>query len=210
MQRKAGTLLMAIGIIVVAIAIFQYIEHQVKMKQALAKAEALVESSPVEVTSAANLSASSVVPSESLTERPAFSPNENDVIGTLQIPKIQAELPIIEGTDEVMLQKGVGHYLTSAFPSEGEQIVLSGHRDTVFRDFAKLELGDRFIVKMPYGTFNYKISSTEIVDQDDTSVIRSMGEEVLVVTTCYPFRYVGDAPERYIVYALPVLDDENS
>jgi len=210
MQRKAGTLLMAIGMIVVAIAIFQYIEHQVKMKQALAKAEALVESSPLKDASETKPSASSVAASESLSERPKFSPKENDVIGTLHIPKIEAELPIIEGTEEEMLQQGVGHYLTSAFPSDGEQIVLSGHRDTVFRDFAKLELGDRFIVKMPYGTFHYEISSTEIVDQDDTSVIRSMGEEVLVVTTCYPFRYVGDAPERYIVYALPVLDGENS
>nr|WP_311772818.1 sortase [Cohnella xylanilytica] len=56
-------------------------------------------------------------------------------------------------------------------------------------------------------TFEYEISSTEIVDKDDTSVIRSMGKEVLVVTTCYPFRYVGPAPQRYVVYADPVSSE---
>ncbi|MFM1653804.1 hypothetical protein ACI7RC_17120 [Brevibacillus sp. B_LB10_24] len=121
MRRKAGTLLMAIGMFVVAIAIFQYFEHQIKMKQALAKAEALVASSPMEDTFAAELTASSAASSDSLSERPEFSPSENEVIGTLLIPKIKAELPIIEGTDKEMLKQGVGHYLTSAFPSEGEQ-----------------------------------------------------------------------------------------
>lgn len=210
MRRHAGTLLIVLGTIFVAIAISQFFEHQFKMKQALAKAKAIVESSPLKHTTAVEPSASSAAPPDSLAERLKFNPKDNEVIGTLQIPKIKAELPIIEGTDEEMLEQGVGHYRTSAFPTEGEQIVLSGHRDTVFRNFAKLDVGDRFIVKMPYGTYQYEISSTEIVDKDDTSVIRSMGKEVLVVTTCYPFRYVGNAPDRYIVYALPVADEENS
>lgn len=128
----------------------------------------------------------------------------HDVIGLLEIPKIEAELPIIEGTDEEMLEQGVGHYSASVFPSDGEQILLSGHRDTVFRKFGDLAIGDRFIVKMPYGTFEYEIKHTEIVDKDDTSVIRSMEKEVLVVSTCYPFHFVGAAPDRYVVYAYPI------
>lgn len=103
-----------------------------------------------------------------------------------------------------MLDKGVGYYSASVFPSDGEQILLSGHRDTVFRKFADLKIGDRFIVKMPYGTFEYEMKSSKIVDKNDTSVIRSMGEEVLVLSTCYPFHYVGPARDRYVIYAYPV------
>lgn len=93
---------------------------------------------------------------------------------------------------------------TEQAKGDGEQIVLSGHRDTVFRDFGQLEIGDTFVVNMPYGTYEYAIRETEIVPEDDTSVIRKMGEEVLVVTTCYPFHMVGSAPERFVAYAYTV------
>ena len=105
------------------------------------------------------------------------------------------------------MKKGVGHLVQSVFPGQNEQIVISGHRDTVFRGFEKLEIGDLFIVHMPYGTYTYEMRETEIVDKDDTSVVRSMGEEVLVVTTCYPFYYIGPAPMRFVIYAYPVENE---
>lgn len=204
MRKKAGTFMILLGAIVIALAVFQYFDNRVKTKQALTEARTVIEPSPYGNIPAAVQVASPDPRREALAGRQKFKPVESDVLGVLEIPKIKAELPMIEGTDEEMLDRGVGHYSASALPLDGEQILLSGHRDTVFRNFAKLELGDRFIVKLPYGTFEYEISSTEIVDKDDTSVIRSMGKEVLVVTTCYPFRYVGDAPQRYVVYADPV------
>lgn len=192
-----------LGVIIISIAIFQYAEHRIQLKTALAKAEVLVGEKSGDLPETKPWTASNSAPDPSIT-RQQFHPVENDVIGLLEIPKIKAELPIIEGTDEEMLEKGVGHYSATVFPSDGEQILLSGHRDTVFRNFGDLDIGDRFIVKMPYGAFEYEIASTKIVDKDDTSVIRLMGEEVLVVSTCYPFRYVGAAPDRYVVYAYPV------
>ncbi|MFC4736841.1 class D sortase [Bacillus daqingensis] len=134
----------------------------------------------------------------------SFQAHENESFAVLDIPKLGRSLPIIEGTDADSLAKGVGRVASTAYPGEGEQIVLSGHRDTVFRDFGQLEIGDRFIVTTPYGEFEYEMRETEIVDEDDTSVIREMGEEVLVVSTCYPFHLVGTAPERYVIYAYPV------
>lgn len=128
-----------------------------------------------------------------------------DVIGNLYIPKLDRELPIIEGTDPEELEKGVGHLRESALPTQNDQILLSGHRDTVFRNFDQLELGDTFVIKLPYGTFEYEIYDTEIVSADDTTVIRSTApDEILTVTTCYPFYYIGNAPERFVFYAKPV------
>jgi sortase A len=194
---------MILGFVIVSIAIFQYTQHQIKLNKALTQAKAFIGEKNGETPEMKPLTGPKSTPSSPMV-RQQFNPKENEVIGLLEIPKIDAELPIIEGTDEEMLDKGVGHYSASVFPTDGEQILLSGHRDTVFRKFADLEIGDHFIVKMPYGTFEYEIASTKIVDKDDTSVIRSMGREVLVVSTCYPFRYVGSAPDRYVVYAYPV------
>ncbi|MYL57815.1 class D sortase [Virgibacillus halodenitrificans] len=132
-----------------------------------------------------------------------FQAEFNEAFATLDIPKLGKTLPIVEGTDPNSLEKGVGHLSESVFPGDNEQIVLSGHRDTVFRNFGELVIGDQFVVNMPYGSYDYTIKETEIVPEDDTSVIRKMNEEVLVVTTCYPFSYVGFAPERFVAYAYP-------
>lgn len=133
-----------------------------------------------------------------------FSPEMHEAVGILHVPRIDRSIGIVEGTDPDALDMGVGHMSSTVFPGQGEQIILSGHRDTVFRNFAELEIGDEFIVEMPYGDFIYEIKHTEIVSADDTSVVREMGEEVLVVSTCYPFSYLGSAPDRFVFYAYPV------
>ncbi|WP_370222911.1 class D sortase [Cytobacillus sp.] len=137
------------------------------------------------------------------TEHPIdVSFEQGEAIGILKIPRLSAELPIIEGTDEDELEKGVGHYSTTVLPGQPDQILLSGHRDTVFRSLGELETGDIFEVSMPYGEFTYEITDSKIVDADDTTVIRSTApNEILTVSTCYPFFYVGNAPSRYILNA---------
>jgi sortase A len=138
---------------------------------------------------------------DTLTEQPAMG----DVIGLLIFPSISKELPIIEGTDEDDLEKGVGHFKGSSYPNEKGQIVLSGHRDTVFRRLGELKLEDILIIELSYGTFFYKIVSTEIVDADDRNIITlQKKEEILILTTCYPFSFIGNAPQRYIITAIPI------
>jgi sortase A len=134
----------------------------------------------------------------------SYFANYGEEVGLLVIPKLEAILPIVEVVEEDDLEKGVGHYTGTKYPGQNGQIVLSGHRDTVFRRLGELEIGDEFIVKMPYGDFTYVIERTQIVDADDRTVINpDIDEELLTVTTCYPFRYVGSAPDRYIIYAKP-------
>lgn len=135
-----------------------------------------------------------------------FNPEYGETIGILVIPKINEKLPIVEGTDFEMLKQGVGHYETTLYPGQGGQLLLSGHRNTVFTRLKELDVGDKFIVQMSYGTYEYELKSTEIVNQYDTTIIRDMDEETLTLSTCYPFSYLGNAPDRYIVYA--ILIDE--
>ncbi|MBM7690896.1 sortase A [Peribacillus deserti] len=125
-----------------------------------------------------------------------------DIIGILSIPAIKSDLPIIEGTHEDDLAKGVGHYSTSALPDQDNQILLSGHRDTVFRKLGDLKTGDTLELKMPSQTFSYKIFKSYIVDKDNTTVIRDTSpKEILTLSTCYPFSFVGNAPNRYVIEA---------
>lgn len=128
-------------------------------------------------------------------------PEKGDVMGDLYIPKLEATLPIYHGTDEDELEKGVGHYAGSVLPGEKDNSVLSGHRDTVFRKLGDVGVGDLLVTKTAAGTFTYKVRKVRIVDADDRTVIVPKPKATLTVTTCYPFSYIGSAPERYVLIA---------
>ncbi|WP_044642686.1 class D sortase [Risungbinella massiliensis] len=129
-------------------------------------------------------------------------PKVGESVGELIIPKLSAVLPIVEGTDAEELEKGVGHFRKSALPGEENNSVLSGHRDTVFRRTGELKIGDPLLVKTRAGLFTYTIEKTWIVDDEDrTVIVPHPGEKLLTLTTCYPFNWIGSAPERYIIQA---------
>jgi len=128
-------------------------------------------------------------------------PAEGDIIGSLSIPVLKQKLPIIQGTGADELKKGVGHFTQSVLPGEEDNSVLSGHRDTVFAKLGKLKIGDQLIVQTSAGTFTYEINRIRIVDKDDKTVIVPADHAVLTLTTCYPFRFVGNAQDRYILTA---------
>ena len=201
MKRMIGFGLLATGIVLIGFSVYQLHWHHTSTEKALAVAEELIAAreesgqNALETDAAATGQASPTSESNYQTD---------DIIGILKIPALAETYPIIEGTDEEMLVKGVGHYPTTALPGGNEQILLSGHRGTVFQRLGELQAGDRFIVEMGYGHFEYEMRTSEIVSADDTTVITPRGEELLTLSTCYPFSYIGSAPERYIIYASPV------
>jgi sortase A len=128
-------------------------------------------------------------------------PETGEEVGELYIPKLDATLTIYEGTNEDELDKGVGHYADSVLPGENDNSVLSGHRDTVFRKLGEVGEGDSLIVTTSAGEFEYKVDKVRIVDKDDRTVIVPKPRATLTVSTCYPFTYIGPAPQRYILVA---------
>jgi sortase A len=172
------------------------ISSKQKTNTSLAEAKEIIKESKTEKASENN---------KQERKKRSFQVKNGETVGILSIPKIDAELPIVEGTAAEDLSKGVGHYKGSSYPNENGQIVLSYHRDTVFRRTGELKHGDTLKLSLSYGEFEYKITDTKIVDENDTSVITLQHkEEELILTTCYPFSYIGDAPERYIIYAAPI------
>ncbi|WP_338470886.1 class D sortase [Niallia sp. XMNu-256] len=128
-------------------------------------------------------------------------PEIGEEIGELYIPKLNATLPIYHGTNEDELEKGVGHFAGSVLPGENDNSVLSGHRDTVFRKLGEVGEGDELIVRTSAGEFTYKVNKVRIVDEDDRTVIVPKPRATLTVSTCYPFNFIGSAPERYVLVA---------
>lgn len=188
----AASFLILIGGGLVLFSLQEMYAQEKKTKDSLDQAQERIQSE-------VNKESKSVLQTE---QRIDVSFEQGEAIGILKIPRLEAELPIIEGTDEDELEKGVGHYSTTVLPGQPDQILLSGHRDTVFRSLGELQIGDTFEVSMPYGEFTYEITDSKIVDADDTTVIRSTApNEILTVSTCYPFSYVGNAPSRYILNA---------
>jgi sortase A len=137
-------------------------------------------------------------------------PVEGDVIGGLTIPSLRLKFPIIEGTNENDLKRGVGHFVQSVLPGEDNNSVLSGHRDTVFWQLGTLKVGDRLIVQTSAGTFTYVIKHIRIVQKDNRTVIVPTDHAVLTLSTCYPFIFVGAAPKRYIITSDLVSENEAS
>nr|WP_257985610.1 class D sortase [Bacillus sp. V5-8f] len=128
-------------------------------------------------------------------------PKTGERMGELHIPKLEKSLPIYHGTDEDELEKGVGHYAKSVLPGERDNSVLSGHRDTVFRRLGEVGKGDLLVAETKAGTFTYKVRKVRIVDSDDRTVIVPKPKATLTVTTCYPFNFIGSAPQRYVLVA---------
>lgn len=128
-------------------------------------------------------------------------PKIGEEIGTLTIERIDATIPIFHGTDEDELAKGIGHFADSVLPGKKDNSVLSGHRDTVFRRLGDVEIGDNLVVTTATDSFTYKVRKIRIVDEDDRTVIVPKPRATLTVSTCYPFDFIGSAPERYILEA---------
>lgn len=131
-------------------------------------------------------------------------PVEGDHIGSITIPSLNRKLTMLQGTGEKELKKGVGHFTQSVLPGEKDNCVISGHRETAFRQLNKLKVGNLLIVQTSAGTFTYEVSGTRIVHKDNKTVIVPTKNAVLTLTTCYPFNFIGNAPDRYIVSAVLV------
>ena len=124
-------------------------------------------------------------------------------IGWLLIPALDMKYPVYWGTDEETLMQGVGYHPGNfTTPPDGlGHTVLSGHRDTVFRGLGELEHGARMYVQFENIQYEYEIKKTWITNAEDRSVIIEKSQPTLTLTTCYPFNFIGSAPDRYIIEA---------
>lgn len=164
---------------------------------------------------AAELRAAAAAPAPSSTSadisapapaEPAPQPAEirvspGDLIARITIPRLNVSEAVIEGDDTDILRHAVGHIPGTALPGQLGNIGLAGHRDSFFRKLGQLRTGDTLILESIRGTFTYHVANHVIVRPTDTSVLNPTNQPALTLVTCYPFRYIGSAPKRYVVTA---------
>ncbi len=125
----------------------------------------------------------------------------NVLLGLIEIPKLDTAAIVEEGVETATLWKAVGHVPGTAFPGEAGNAVLAAHRDTYFSGLDDLRVGDLVSFKSPTATYSYRVESTRIVEPDDAEVLSASQQPTLTLVTCYPFHYIGSAPQRYVVTA---------
>jgi sortase A len=123
-------------------------------------------------------------------------------LAILSIPKTGLEVPVLAGTDDLTLNRGVGLIDGTPRPGEIGNAGVAGHRDGFFRCLKDVGVGDTIEVRSLSARHSYIVESIRIVQPEDVSVLDPTPSPVLTLVTCYPFYFIGSAPQRYIVRAV--------
>lgn len=139
------------------------------------------------------------VPNVTVKKKAIKFPSLGEEFGNLIIESAGINYPVIHGDRDKDLLRGIGHFDGSRYPGENGNVVLVGHRETVFKNLGKVKKDDKIIFDTSYGRYIYKVSEIKIVDAGDVNVIAPSKIEKLTLYTCYPFNTIGFMPKRYIV-----------
>jgi sortase A len=131
--------------------------------------------------------------------------DQGGLIGRMEIPRLGISTIVMEGTTNATLRHALGHIAGTALPGMSGNVGISGHRDTFFRPLRHVEANDVITLTTTSATYRYRVLTTEIVSPDDVAVLTPTTGETLTLVTCYPFYFVGPAPQRFIVHGERVL-----
>ena len=123
------------------------------------------------------------------------------LIGRIEIPRLGLSVIVVEGVDRLILRRSVGHIPGTALPGQPGNVGISGHRDTFFRPLRNIRQDDIITLTTLLGEYRYRVVSTKVVSPSDLDVLDPSENEILTLVTCYPFYFVGPAPDRFIVRA---------
>ncbi len=156
------------------------------------------ETEAAKFTKAAKLETLSPVPKSNRTPRIVAN---GDVIGVIAIDSVGVRAVVVQGDSSDALRRAVGHVPETPLPGEAGNVALAAHRDTIFRPLRKVKAGDLVDFRTDTGVIQYRVRSTQIVPSSDVGILESRGRNELTLITCYPFYYVGHAPDRFVVRA---------
>jgi len=123
------------------------------------------------------------------------------LIGRIDIQRLGLSVIVVEGISAKILRRAAGHIPGTPLPGQRGNVGISAHRDTFFRPLRNIKQNDIIELTTLLGEYRYRVVSTRIVGPNDVAVLEGSGNEVLTLVTCYPFYFVGAAPDRFIVRA---------
>lgn len=195
-------LLLVVGL--ACLGYYGYVSAESALYQAYETREldAILASAPADRTAATTVWIAPPAPAApAAPPAPRPRPARGTTLGRLEIPRLGVSAIVRAGSDARTLRLAVGHIGGTALPGEQGNIGLAAHRDTFFRRLGEIRQDDLVRLVTREGTFTYTVHATEIVEPRDTWVLNQTDAPALTLITCYPFRYVGSAPQRFVVRA---------
>jgi sortase A len=138
---------------------------------------------------------------ESRQRVPIAEPIAHSVIGRLEIPRLEVSVMVVEGVADPDLLRGAGHVPGTALPGQGGNIAIAAHRDTFFRPLQYIRENDVIFLTSDTGAHQYVVTSISVAPPSAIYVLEPTTEPTLTLISCYPFTFVGPAPDRFIVRA---------
>ena len=129
------------------------------------------------------------------------------IVGHLEIPRLRISVDVLEGSGESTLSVAAGHIEGTSLPGMSGNMGIAAHRDTFFGSLGQIRPDDIITVRTADGNFSYAVKRTEVVTPTHVEVLRQTADAELTLVTCYPFRYKGPSPKRFIVHATRVVDN---
>jgi len=123
------------------------------------------------------------------------------VLGVLEVPTVGLKLPVYQTNSELVMDRAAGVIDGMAYPHEPGNIGISGHRDGYFRALKDVQVGDPIVLQTLEGEKHFRIDTTQVVEISDTHLLQDTRDQTVTLVTCYPFYFVGHAPQRFIVTA---------
>ena len=142
--------------------------------------------------------------------RPKAAIKKGDLLGRLDIPRLNLSVAVLQGTSSRMLRLGTGHIENTPLPGEPGNSGIAGHRDTFFRGLKDVRAHDEIQFQTATGLLRYQVDWVKVVAPDDVSVLAPSTESALTLVTCYPFYFVGPSPQAFCSARSPVLNPKRS
>jgi sortase A len=139
-----------------------------------------------------------------VSDPPKPATEDAGLIGRVEIPRLRITAIVAEGSDDRTLRRAVGHIPSTALPGDPGNCALAGHRDTFLRGLGGVRVNDVIRIVAPERTCTYQVEWTAVVEPQRVDVLDSTATRALTLITCFPFTFVGHAPQRFIVRARQV------
>jgi sortase A len=200
-------LLLVLGLLLIAIYVAAYVHREILSRAELKRFRDLQVEQPVETAARFPPGAQFKLDFNLWSEKRIAAYEQSlaqyidPPLAVLRISKVRLEVPVLDGTDDLVLNRGVGHIVGTDRPGEDGNIGIAGHRDGCFRVLRDVSPGDTIELVTPKRIVTYVVDKIVLVSPDDISVLQPRSRPSLTLVTCYPFYFVGSAPQRYIVQA---------
>jgi sortase A len=199
--RLSRSFFLIVGLLTLGYAAFTLLDAKLYQAYETRRFQPLLKASRASGGAVASLPVPGAEVNDAKVDTPATAGAGHSPLGRIEISSIGLAAMILEGVDAKTLRRAVGHIPGTAFPGQRGNVALAGHRDTFFRALRNVRKGDEITLETLDGSYRYRVDVTQVVAPEDTEVLRGSDDATLTLVTCYPFSFVGPAPQRFIVRA---------